>query len=664
LFSQLNHSIVYTLPDVVMPPAVNGLLLACLAGSAVCGTIARYEALPVADTLFVNGVIHTLDAKSTTVAGGSLAITNGTITCVGKEEDCRPTKGSATKVVDLKGKAVIPGLIDAHMHPIDAGRAMLGCTLRFQQLTQENLRKIIQACLDSQPGETGLLTVTEFDREGFTAINGPGNLAMLDSLNTTRPIGIIASNQHNIFVNSKTLELLNVTRSTPNPPGGRIGRESNGDLTGFLEENAGTPVRILGGDRGIAQLDAATAGLSELRQKGITSFLDALQTPHTAWSSLKSSGELTARVFSNFGIFGSTDFPTIISQALAGKKQLDEGDLVANAPGQQWRNVKFFIDGVLPQVSESAWVLDPYLVNSGNGTWVPGNNFGIPAANQTELERLITLTLDAGLGLHVHADGDAAVHNMLNAAESTNRTFKPSEIGIAHAELVSAEDRARFGKLGIPVIASYQWAQKATYWAGDNTLALGAGRRMSDAESAGLLQDAGALVVYGSDWPVDPLDPFLALSIGVLRQGDPLNKNSHASFGPQFVGRLDDQPGLSREAALRGMTTAAAKYLNSEASIGSLERGKFADLVVLEHDYFDEKAVPDEQLGRNKVLLTMVGGRAVFADNSTTFLPTEWLAESAKLNKNPVLSRVKPGNILSRSITGRSCGAHTGHAHE
>ncbi|PVH91006.1 hypothetical protein DM02DRAFT_620750 [Periconia macrospinosa] len=639
-----------------MAPAVNSLLLACFAGSALGASIAQRAPLPIADTLFVNGIIHTLDSGSTTINGGALAITNGTITCVGEEEDCKSAVGASTKVVDLNGKVMIPGLIDTHVHPFDAGRAMLGCTLRYRQLTQEALRKIIQDCLDSQPGETGMLTVTEFDREGFTSINGPGNKAMLDSLKTTRPITIIATNQHNVFVNSRTLQLLNITRNTPDPQGGIIGRDANGEPTGFLEENASGPARALGGDRGIPQLNAGIAALSQLRRRGVTTILDALQAPHDAWTTLKQRGDLTARVFTCFGVFGSTDFPTIVSQALAAKNQLDESTLVANAPGQHWRNVKFFIDGVLPEVSEASLLLEPYLVDNGNGTWVPGKNFGIPNANQSQIQEIITRTLDAGLGIHLHASGDAAVRTVLNVAAAMNRHFQPSEIGIAHAELVAIEDRTRFAELGIPIIASYQWAQKATYGADKNALTLGP-ERMSRLQAHGTLNNAGALLAYGSDWPVDPLDPFLALAIGVLRKGDPQNRNAHASFGPQFVGRLDDQPALSREVALRGMTIFAATYLNSTSSIGSLEVGKFADIVVIDRDYLDEKAVPDDELARNKVLLTMIGGKAVFADNSTSFIPTEWLAESNRLDSDPVVKSLKPGNILARSLTGRTCGS-------
>jgi predicted amidohydrolase YtcJ len=639
-----------------MAPAVNTLLLACFVGSAVGASISQRAILPIADTLFVNGIIHTLDSGSTTITGGALAITNGTITCVGDEEACKPAVGASTKVVNLNGKVMIPGLIDTHVHPFDAGRAMLGCTLRYQQLTQEALRKIIQDCLDSQPGETGMLTVTEFDREGFTSINGPGNKAMLESLRTTRPITIIATSQHNVFVNSRTLQLLNITRNTPDPPGGIIGRDANGDPTGFLEENASGPARALGGDRGIPQLNAAIAALSQLRRRGVTTIMDALQARHDAWTTLKQRGDLTARVFTCFGIFGSLDFPTIVSQAVAAKNELDESTLVANAPGQHWRNVKFFIDGVLPEVSATSLLLQPYLVDNGNGTWVPGRNFGIPNANQSQIQDIITRTLDAGLGIHLHASGDAAVQIVLNVTTAMNRPFQPSEIGIAHAELVAIQDRTRFAELGIPIIASYQWASKSTYWADNNALTLGP-ERMSRLQAHGILKNAGALLAYGSDWPVEPLDPFLALAVGVLRRGDPQNRNSHASFGPKFVGRLDDQPALSREVALRGMTTTAATYLNISSSIGSLEVGKFADIVVVDRDYLDEKAVPDEELARNKVLLTMIGGKAVFADNSTSFIPTEWLAESNRLDSDPIVKGMKPGNILARSLTGRTCGS-------
>ncbi|PSN63054.1 hypothetical protein BS50DRAFT_500362 [Corynespora cassiicola Philippines] len=636
-------------------------MFACLIGS-VYGSLSPRSALPTADTVFINGVIHTLDSQSTTIKSGALAISNGTITCVGGEEDCRPSVGNSTKLVDLNGKAMVPGLIDTHVHPLGAGRAMLGCTLRYQQLTQEALRKIIQACLDSQPGETGVLSVSQFDREGFTGINGPGNKDILDALNTTRPIVLYASTGHSAFVNSKALEVANITRETPDPPGGKIRRDVNGNPTGFLDENAALPVQNLGGDEGITDLDSGIAALSQLRKKGITTILDAGRESHDVWTRIKANGGLTTRVFSCFGFLGSVDFPAIISKALEGKKKLDESTLVADAPGQHWRYIKFFVDGILPQVSETAAVLEPYLVDGGNDTWAPGSNFGLPRANQSQIVDLLTRALDAGFGIHLHASGDGAVQEILNAAESMNRTFQPMDIGIAHAELVAVEDRERFAKLGIPVVASYQWAQKATYWANLTEKALGP-ERMTRVEAHGALNNAGALISYGSDWPIDPLDPFLALSIGVRRQGDPHNRNAHASFGPQFVGRLDQQPALSREAAFRGMTTSAATYLNSSASIGSLEVGKFADLVVLDRDYFDENAVPDEELSRNKVLLTMVGGRSVFADNSTAFIPSDWLAESNKLDDNPVVKGLKPGNILSRAITGRACGSSHSHAH-
>jgi predicted amidohydrolase YtcJ len=114
-------------------------------------------------------------------------------------------------------------------------------------------------------------------------------------------------------------------------------------------------------------------------------------------------------------------------------------------------------------------------------------------------------------------------------------------------------------------------------------------------------------VAYGSDWPVDPLDEFLALKIGVTRSGDPLNPHS---YGPQYAGRLNADPALSRADVLRTITINAAEQLNLDAVVGSIEVGKFADLIVLDKNFMQ---VPEAELARNEVLMTVVGGKVVWA---------------------------------------------------
>ncbi|KAK7422453.1 hypothetical protein QQZ08_009505 [Neonectria magnoliae] len=554
------------------------------------------------ETVLTNGTIYSLDSKSSVFRRGEVSFANGTILCIGAEGACAKDATDKTRIVNLQGKTVLPGLIDAHAHPIDAGRAML------------------------------------------------------DRLNTNRPVMLIATNQHNVWLNTRGLRALNITSATANPPGGRIGKDANGFPTGVLEENAAGPARALSGDRGITDLDAAIAGLTVLRQQGFTTILNALATPTRAWKTLARDNRLTARIFNAFGVFGSLDFDAIAAQARNATQQLDDGAMVASRPGEFWRHVKFFVDGVLPAVSQSAMLVTPYLVNNSN-TWVPGTNFGIPGSTSAQLEDLFTKILGINQGLHLHACGDAGVRQILTVAARMNRTFTPSQVAVAHAELVHPDDLAKFATLGVPAVMSYQWAQKATYWNEPSRLTLGPERMARTEPHTGILS-AGGLLVYGSDWPVDPLDAFLALKVGVTRSGDASNRNSHSSFGPQFVGRLDTQTGLTREQALRGMTVSATTYLEQEKLVGSLEKGKFADIIVTDRDFLDARAVPDEELGRNRVLLTLLGGRPVWAN--ATWVPQDWTATAKALEDTAIAQRLNTRNILPRSISGRQCqhGSH------
>lgn len=617
------------------------------------GVIGTLSQTVVPETVLMNGTIYSMDAKSQVFKHGEISFANGTITCIGGKGECSLDAKPSTRIVNLQGKTVIPGLIDGHAHPMDAGRAMLGCSLQYRQLELSQLLGIVQRCLDSEPkaSRNAMLTVSDFDREGFTARNGPANATMLDRLNTTRPVMLIATNQHNVWVNTRGLQLLNITAATPDPDSGRIGKDVNGFPTGLLEESASANARALSGNRGVSDLEAATAGLSVLRRQGYTTILNAMTGPTDTWQSLSRNNTLTARVFNAFGAFGSFDFPTVAAQARKTSEEFDDGAMVASRPGQFWRHVKFFVDGVLPAVSQSALLITPYLVNNSN-TWVPGTNFGIPGSTPSQLESLFTNILGIKQGIHLHACGDAAVRQILTVAKSMNRTFTPSQVSIAHAELVHPDDLSQFAALGIPAVMSYQWAQKATYWNDLNRLVLGS-ERMARVEPHAHIISAGGLVAFGSDWPVDPLDTFLALKVGVTRSGDTSNRNSASSYGPEFVGRLDAQPGLTREQALRGMTLNAATYLEQERFIGSLEKGKFADVVVIDRDFMDPEAVPDEQIAHNRVLLTIVGGRPVWANAS--WVPQDWTKEAQSLDDAATIRKMKTSNIVPRSISGRQC---------
>jgi predicted amidohydrolase YtcJ len=203
---------------------------------------------------------------------------------------------------------------------------------------------------------------------------------------------------------------------------------------------------------------------------------------------------------------------------------------------------------------------------------------------------------------------------------------------------------------------SLQWAQRASYSIGDTQNHLGP-ERFARMEPSGSLRLAGARVVHGSDWPIDPFDTFLALKVGVTRSGDPTNPHSAASLSPVFEGRINADPGLSRADVLHGITRNAARQLRLDDVVGSIEVGKFADLIVLERNFLQ---VPEEELGRNKVLLTMVGGKAVMAKDAFAGLVAT--AQAATNRRAQVLSlNGSTGHSIPAAVKGAPHG--DGHRH-
>jgi len=224
------------------------------------------------------------------------------------------------------------------------------------------------------------------------------------------------------------------------------------------------------------------------------------------------------------------------------------------------------------------------------------------------LKPLMVEIARSGLDPHIHATGERTVRQALDAFEYARQQVPATDFrpAIAHNETVDPADYARYKALGVIGSFSFQWAQQAPYSIGETEHHLGP-ERFARMEPFGSLHNAGARVAYGSDWPIDPFDEMLALKIGVTRSGDPESPNS---FGPGMAGKINDDPALARAAALRAITMNSAYQLRMEDRIGSIEVGKFADLIVLDKNFMQ---VPEAELARNKVLMTMVGGKVVMA---------------------------------------------------
>ncbi|ABF43739.1 Amidohydrolase 3 [Candidatus Koribacter versatilis Ellin345] len=561
-----------------------------------------------ADRIYRHGVVFTADGQQT--AAEAVAVREGRIVYVGGNAGVEPFVGKNTKVTDLHGGFLMPGLVDGHMHPLEAGLKLQKCSLNYEPITVEEMQKRIQACLDKTKNEEPdtWLEVVSWFQEGMVPAGVKTSRATLDALKTKRPIFVLSSFGHTALANSRALALAKITKETADPLGGKIWHDANGNPTGLLEDAAQEFCsKLLPKPTAQDDLAAAKLALKAMNAQGVTTFLDA-DTPEgsmVAFTELQKSGKLTAR-----GHFAPQIAPEeagdpakAVAKIVAYAKNYDQGAPKVS-PGITVRNAKLYLDGVIAAPALTGNMLEPYRVNAGTEqapNWVPGKSRGPDVYFQAKpLAEILTGLARAGIDPHMHVDGDGAVNAALNGIEAMRTAVGSADIrpGLAHCEIVGPANFTRFKALGAIPVLSFQWEKPA----GDTvglTNYFGP-ERMKILEPAGLLANAGARVVYGSDWPVDLLDEWFALKVGVTRMNAP-------SAG--FQGKLGEDPGLSPEQVLRAITIDAAYELHTEQLTGSLEVGKVADLIVLDRNPL--KIAP-EDIANVKVLETVVGGKTVY----------------------------------------------------
>ncbi|MEJ8864658.1 amidohydrolase family protein [Pseudomonas jessenii] len=569
-----------------------------------------------ADTVMRNGYVYTVDGQNSVQQ--AIAISGGKIVYVGSDAGVDGYIGKQTQLIDLAGRMLMPGFVDAHMHPGDGGRAMTLCDLKYQTMTRAQFQASIQACLDADKdkGPDVWLEVGSWDRMGMTGLDGDADKSTLDALKTQRPIQVRSTDFHTVLTNSRGLELAGINKNTADPEDGKYRRDSAGNPNGICEDGAAESLAaVVPPATDAEKLNQMRAALDAMRQQGITSFFDALAGPENgkAFTSLQKSGELTARALLAIKLdpaAAAADPVKTIAEAKALASTYDQGE-VNVAPGVNMRHVKLFLDGIINAPADTGAMLTPYLHNSGTDKapqWTPGKNLGELYFPPQVLNPLVLQAVKAGLDPHLHATGERAVRDALDSVayvrqQLPGQDFRPA---IAHAESVDPADYARFKALDVTATMSFQWAQQAPSTVDGTSDHLGAAR-FARMEPSGSIAHAGGRVAFGSDWPVDPLDEFLALKVGVTRSGDPSNPHS---YGPKYAGRLNADPALSRAEVLRSITLSSAEQLKLDAVLGSIEVGKLADLIVLDKNFMQ---VPEEELGRNDVLLTLVGGKVVWA---------------------------------------------------
>lgn len=575
------------------------------------GAATHSEAPQSADTVYRHGKIYTVDARDSVQQ--ALAVRAGRLVYVGTDAGVQAYVGPATKVHDLHGRMLMPGLVDGHMHPLSGGTSLVKCNLNYERLTAEQVQARIQTCLDATRDREpdGWLEVSNWFQEAMRGSTATSR-ATLDVLRTKRPIVVQSSFGHTALLNSRALQLAQITAATPDPMGGKIGRDASGAPDGLLQDAAQELVRAAIPKPTPAQdVIAAEAALDAMRKQGITTFLDAAanETTLAAFKGAERQGKLTARA--HFAVLIQPPQGENPDEAIAQVRQLatryDEG-VLKERPSMTVRNIKMFMDGVITAPACTGAMLEPYFINRGTAQqphWVPGQNRGpevyFPAP---VLKALLLRAAAAGFDPHLHADGDRAVHEALDGIEALRKQFPESGIraAIAHDESVSPGDFARYARVGAIPVLSMQWEKPAPDTVDGAKDYLGPAR-YKYMEPAAFLADAGARIAYGSDWPVDPLNEWFALKVGVTRTNAP-------DVEPQYHGKLSEDRGLSRAAVLRAITLNSSYELHQERDTGSLEVGKLADFIILDRDFL---TIPAEDIANIHVLTTVVGGTTVYS---------------------------------------------------
>ena len=554
------------------------VVLAFLAGSP--SAHAQQTDLNAPTLVLVNGKILTMDGQSRTAE--AVAIRDGKFLAIGDSATIRSMAGSATRTIDLAGKAVVPGLIDTHAHFKAAGLADYVVNMSRAKTVAEALEAIKQFVTRKQPGDWII----------GSAWHPPSQLAEKRYL-TRQEIDSVAPNNpvylrtvgHFSMANTLALAKAGVNKDTPNPGGGSFERDASGELTGVLVETAIDQVEKAVPDW-TAEDEFRQFKIAEgvLNSYGITSAVEGA-TPARDIATLQRlalSGETTLRV----GVMFRPEPPAENSAWEA----IMRGNGASSGFGDDWlklAGIKIFYDGGM--TLRTALMRDAYPDSKDD-------YHGIAQQSPERLKELVSICNRNDWRVGVHVVGDRGIDQVLDAFEAADKekSIKDRRFILIHASLILPEQMDRAKRLGVRVDFQniFMWDKAATV---ERFL----GKAIADraVPTKTLIEKLGIdSLGAGTDFPVNPINPFINMFVMVTRK-DP---NGHV-YGANEA--------ISREQALRLYTSAASHYMFEEGKKGSIEPGKLADLAVLSAD---PMTVAEDQIKDIKADLTVVGGKIVF----------------------------------------------------
>ena len=532
-----------------------------------------------ADKLLINGKVYTMDAERPRAS--ALALSGDRILVVGDgREELEGLLAPGGDVYDLGGRCVVPGLTDSHIHFMWYALSLRDVDLSTTTSLEEALAMVAKRARETPPGEWVL--GRRWDQERWAERRFP-TAADVDRVAPDHPVMLRAKNGHALVANTRALELAGITAETPDPPGARIGRDEAGHPNGLLfEENAMDMVEDIVPLPEPGELDAAIqAAFPNAWRVGLTSIHDVDAAPaFAAYQRLRAQSALGLRVVK---YLPADD----LDCALALDLQAGLGDDWLRVGG-----IKVFSDGALG--AHTAAMLAPY-EGMDEKDEKDENKLGVLTIEAGALRELARKAVAGNLPLAVHAIGDRANHMVLDVLAEVGPVNLPGlPHRIEHVQLLHPDDVARLATLDVvasmqPIHATQDWEMAERYW----------GERCATGYAWRSLLEAGALLAFGSDCPVENLNPLLGIHAAVTR--------CCCDGAPCPEGWYPEQR-LTVTEAVHAYTQGAARAVGLDDRLGSLAPGKLADLVVLDHDIFTVEPMAIAETG---VVATMIGGQVV-----------------------------------------------------
>lgn len=535
-----------------------------IAAAVVVGgiSISASAAEKPADLIVINGKVYT--ANSERQMAEAVAVRGNRIVSVGSNSQIRKLQASTTKVVDAQGHSVLPGFIDNHVHFLAGVDAVEGPQLAGVR-TVKDAQAAVSAYLDKNPkvswilGGGAYVTLTKAD---------------LDGISRGKPAILLSGDGHSVVANSKAMQIAGITRNTVPPAGGEIVKDAvTGEPNGIFMESAQEMVTHVVPGKTMQEVQRMLrVGTQKAYQAGVTTIVNVARPSELpAYEDARKKGQLHLRLHNALWLSPVVEdglrglgFPSVFSFS---NKDADDFDALRKKYRQDdlmsVDMVKIMLDGVVE--SHTAYMLKPY-----------ANDPGIGTANYSpeELNRVVSLMDGRGWKVMTHALGDRAVRIALDAyeaAEAKNPAFPGRRFKIEHIESIDPSDIGRFAKLNVTASLqpTHAYGMNDTKHAAERWVNLGY-ERSAWGFPWKSIEKSGGRIAFGSDWPVVDINPGIAISVALKRQENPPVPDQSLPMGD----------------IIDAYTRNGAYAIGAENSLGSLEPGKLADIVIMSSDIF------------------------------------------------------------------------------